>query len=154
MARKQLETLTPRRGRPPAAASQRNSAASKKRKTAALRDKIDGNVILGRILALDLELRSAGQTELDPETGAPRYLTAPMTKARFDQVKASLDVNFKLLNKVLPDMRTLDVNVDFPKAAQNLSNEAIRRMLDMDDAIEGEVVPQKDSGEEDDPLLR
>lgn len=129
---------------------------AKGRRTEALRDTIDGHLILGKIKAMDAELRTAGRTALDDE-GKPYYLTPPVPKARFDAIKESISINFKLLNKVLPDLRTLDINIDFQGMAKDLSDDELRELLrstDRRDAIDAEFSEVPSGIDDTDPLLR
>ena len=102
--------------------------------TIALRDYVDGKAIIRRIEKLRSELLG-----LDQVPGAP-----PLTKARFDAIKEALAVDFRLLNKTLPDLSAQKIEFDV-RRLQDYSTEELQALLADATTADAPLLPPIDS---------
>ena len=75
---------------------------------AALRDLVDGRQILERVEYVTQCLLSGYELQIDPVTREQAYL--PIDAVAVARLRTALDVQLKLLGKVLPDLKAVELS--------------------------------------------
>lgn len=91
--------------RPVAGQLLNKAAATRVRKE--LRARVDGELVLKRIEHIMDLLLAGTESVRDPSTGL--MLVLPIDSTRTQHLKVVLDAQFKLLGKVLPDLRAIEL---------------------------------------------
>ena len=78
-----------------------------------LREMVDGEALLGRIEQCHEMLMSGREGIINAATGVTTYVE--LSTLRTTQLGKALDVQFRLLAKILPDLKSIELTGDVPE---------------------------------------
>ena len=77
-----------------------------------LRRRIDGQTQLEEIMKALTFLSGSRDIEVDPQTGQILKIGTPLDATQISAVKAEIDTRMKLLNKIMPDLKAVELTGD------------------------------------------